>query len=34
MKQGDLVIVKGSHAMGLDVVVHAIMAEPAATGEA
>ncbi|MGB7958004.1 MAG: Mur ligase family protein [Minisyncoccia bacterium] len=34
MKQGDLVIVKGSHAMGLDVVVHAVTAEPVATGEA
>ena len=34
MKQGDLVLVKGSHAMGLDTVVRAIMAEPVATGEA
>jgi UDP-N-acetylmuramoyl-tripeptide--D-alanyl-D-alanine ligase len=34
MKQGDLVLVKGSHAMGLDVVVRAITAEPVATAEA
>ena len=33
MKQGDLVLVKGSHAMGLDVVVSAITAEPLATEE-
>ena len=34
MKQGDLVLVKGSHAMGLDVVVRNTTAEPVATGEA
>ncbi len=33
MKRGDLVLIKGSHAMGLDEVVHAITAEPLATGE-
>ena len=34
MKQGDLVLVKGSHAMQLDVVVRAVTAEPITTGEA
>ncbi len=34
MKRGDLVLVKGSHAMGLDAVVRAITAEPVATEEA
>ena len=34
MKKGDLVLVKGSHAIGLDVVVDDIVAEPLATGEA
>jgi UDP-N-acetylmuramoyl-tripeptide--D-alanyl-D-alanine ligase len=34
MKQGDLILIKGSHAMGLDVVVNAITAEPLATEEA
>ena len=33
MKRRDLVLVKGSHAMGLDVVVNAIKAEPLATEE-
>ncbi len=31
MKQGDLVLVKGSHAVGLNTVVNAITAEPVAT---
>ena len=34
MSKGDLVLVKGSHAMGLDTVVSAITAVPLATEEA
>ena len=33
MRKGDLILLKGSHAMNLGEVVRAIMAEPAATGE-
>ena len=34
MKRDDLILVKGSHAVGLDTVVRAITAEPVATEEA
>jgi UDP-N-acetylmuramoyl-tripeptide--D-alanyl-D-alanine ligase len=34
MRKGDLVLLKGSHAMNLGEVVRAITAEPTATGEA
>ncbi len=34
MSKGDLVLIKGSHAMGLDAIVSAVTAEPAATAEA
>jgi UDP-N-acetylmuramoyl-tripeptide--D-alanyl-D-alanine ligase len=34
MSKGDLVLIKGSHAMGLDAIVSAVTAEPVATAEA